>query len=109
MYQYDVDSLKHPVGVHWCMFVSDFQERFDSSFMKELVGFAGILRTLLDVESISLPIENAEYGFDQSVGLLNRNNHEEPLSFREACNKIIHAKYLATIMLMYNTSLRGIK
>ena len=67
--------------------MSDFQKKFDFSFIKELVGFAGLLRALLDIESISLPVEDEEYGLDQSVGLLNRNDREEPLSFREACNK----------------------
>ena len=89
--QYDVTALKHPDEEYWCIFTNNFQDQFDSTFMKELIGFAGTLRALLDVESISIPVENEEYGFDQSVGQLSKNHNIEPLSFREACNKLIHA------------------
>lgn len=63
----------------------------NSIFMKKLIGFAGILRALLNAESIFIPVKHEEYGFDQSVGQLSKNDNTEPLSFREACNKIIHA------------------
>ena len=89
--QYDVISLKHPQEEYWCIFTTNYQEKFESNFMRELIGFAGILRALLDVESISVPVKNKEYRFDQSVGELCINAKKEPLSFREACNKIIHA------------------
>ena len=89
--QYDVIYLKHPAEEYWCIFTTNFQEKFETNFMRELVGFAGTLRALLDVESISVPVKNKKYLFDQSVGELYKNGTKEPLSFREACNKIIHA------------------
>lgn len=88
---YDVISLKHPASEHWCIFTNNFQEKFEANFMRELADFAGILRPLLDVELISVPMKNKEYQFDQNVGELCENDEKKPLSFRQACNKIIHA------------------
>jgi hypothetical protein len=101
--QYDIINLKHPSEEYWCIFTNNFQEKFDSNFMKELVRFAGILRALLDIESIYIPIENEEHGFDQSVGQINLRGNTEPLCFREACNKIIHANQYE-IRLNYSES-----
>ncbi len=90
--QYDVNYLKHPAEEYWCIFINKFQEKFETNFMRELVSFAGTLRVLLDVESISVPVKNKKYLFDQSVGELYKNGTKESLSFREAY-KIEYQKY----------------
>ncbi|MBU1820515.1 MAG: hypothetical protein KKG00_03245 [Bacteroidetes bacterium] len=89
--QYDITALRHPYGEYWCIFTNDFQSKFNTNFMMELTSLIGLLRAVMDIESINIPVKNENYGFDQSVGILTIDTSNEPLSYREACNKIIHA------------------
>ena len=56
--QYDVISLKHPASEHWCIFTNNFQEKFEANFMRELAGFAGIHRTLLEFLKIKSSVNS---------------------------------------------------
>ena len=97
--QYDNEELSHPWKENWCIFENDLQEMFDTNFYKELIELAGLVRALMDVESITVEDDK----FDISVGWLQNDGGEfKPLTYREACNKIIHAsKY--EVSLKYDT------
>jgi hypothetical protein len=81
--KYDLDELSHPIQEPWCPFI-DFAFRFDDIFGKELIELAVLARVSLDVDG--------EFGAKQIVGTLIDNGNRSDLNFREACNKIIHAK-----------------
>lgn len=88
--QYDFQDIAHPANEYWCIFENKFKDSFETIFFKELIELVGILRALLDSES--LKIENEIYGVENVFGLLKNETGETiKLSYREACNKIIHA------------------
>jgi hypothetical protein len=90
--QYDIEALKHPANEHWCMFSNDFEEKFHENFMKELIGFTGLLRALLDIHlEVSSEKNVTNQIFDLNVGTLIVGEVTIPLDFRQACHKIIHA------------------
>lgn len=89
--QYEIKNLSHPNSEYWCPFENQFQEFFNGHFIKELIEIASFTRALLDCEDIKIP--NQINGIDDFVGSLKYDNKAEVgLSFRESCNKIIHAK-----------------
>ena len=83
--------MAHPVREYWCIFENNFQNLFNNNFFKEFVELAGLLRVLLDIHDIKIP--NELYGISTAVGTLEKDSKTIiDLTFREACNKIIHAK-----------------
>jgi hypothetical protein len=89
--QYEIVKLSHPNKEHWCPFENEFQSVFKDNFIKELIEIASLTRVLLDSEKIKIPEEVG--GVDNSIGTLKYGeNEEESLTYREACNKLIHSK-----------------
>ena len=80
--QYDFTDLAHPWQEYWCPF-ENFRTRFDDILAKALVELAALARVTLDVDS--------KFGSKMVVGELTQDGKKMELSFREACNKIIHA------------------
>jgi hypothetical protein len=86
--QYDFQYLSHPANEYWCIFENKFKESFTTVFFKELIELAGLLRALLDSEPLTIEIQNN----DNSFGVLKKETGETiKLSYRDVCNKIIHA------------------
>ena len=83
--QYDFIDLSHPLHEYWCPFES-FKIRFDELFAKDLIELSVLARVCLDVDE--------EFGSDAIVGSLTEDNERCELSFRQACNKVIHAETL---------------
>ena len=88
--QYDFENLSHPANAYWCIFGTKFKDSFETFFLKELVELSGLIRALLDNESIK--VEKEIFETNNCVGLLHiKNGKTIGLSYREACNKIIHS------------------
>lgn len=88
--QYDFEYLSHPGHEYWCIF-NKYEELFQTTFFKELIEVCGLIRSLLDSES--LKVDKTIAGVSNDFGILkDGKNTKTPLSFREACNKIIHSK-----------------
>lgn len=81
--QYDFVDLSHPVHEHWCPF-ENFVARFDNIFAKELIELSALARVYVDVDDT--------FGSKQIVGSLSEDSRQRNLTFRQACNKIIHAR-----------------
>jgi hypothetical protein len=80
--QYDYKVLSHPIKEHWCIFENNFRTNFETYFYRDLIELSSLIRTRLDSESIKIK---------ETVGELITNGESTELSFREACNKIIHS------------------
>ncbi|MGB7580890.1 MAG: hypothetical protein WBL85_00390 [Sedimentisphaerales bacterium] len=80
--RYDFSELSHPWQEYWCPFI-DFCNKFDAFFIKSVLELAAIARVNLDVEDVGTA--------NLIVGTLTQNNETKDLTFREACNKLIHA------------------
>jgi len=88
--EYDFRGLAHPANEYWCIFENKFKESFETIFFKELIELVGLLRAILDSEPLT--VENEVYGVDNSFGILKKETGETlKLTYREVCNKIIHA------------------
>jgi len=83
--QYDFIELSHPVQEWWCPF-ENFKNRFHDVFAKELIELSALVRVRLDIDG--------EFGSKAIVGTLTQDRKQRDLSFRQACNKIIHAETL---------------
>ena len=81
--KYDFIDLSHPVHEYWCPF-ENFVIRFDDIFAKELIELSVLARVCLDVDDT--------FGSEEIVGSLSEDSKQSDLTFRQACNKIIHAK-----------------
>jgi len=81
--KYDFIDLSHPVHEYWCPF-ENFVNSFDDVFAKELIELSALARVSLDVDNT--------FGSKDIVGSLSQDGKQNDLTFREACNKIIHAK-----------------
>jgi hypothetical protein len=81
--KYDFIDLSHPSHEYWCPF-ENFAIRFDDVFIKELMELSVLARVSIDVDNT----------FDSKiiVGTLSEDGKQSNLPFRQACNKIIHAK-----------------
>ncbi len=80
--RYDFSELSHPWQEYWCPFIY-FCNKFDDFFIKSVLELAAIARVNLDTKDISTA--------DSIVGTLTQSNETKDLTFREACNKLIHA------------------
>lgn len=83
--QYDFIELSHPINEYWCPF-ENFKNRFDDIFAKELIELSALARVSLDIDG--------KFGSKAIIGTLTQDKKQCELSFRQACNKIIHAKTL---------------
>ena len=81
--QYDFIDLAHPIQEYWCPF-ENFKLRFDDIFAKEFIELAALVRVILDVDD--------SFGSKEVVGTITQDGNKIDMSFRDACNKIIHAK-----------------
>ena len=81
--KYDFVDLSHPAHEYWCPF-ENFVIRFDEIFAKELIELTALARVSLDVDDT--------FGSKEIVGSLFEDGKQGDLTFRQACNKIIHAK-----------------
>ncbi len=85
--KYEFMLLKNPIGEYWCPIIA-MQEDEDKHIFDSLVSFAAMMRVNDDLSGYSdKQLEHEPNG----VGTLTKNGVSEPLSLREACNKIIHA------------------
>ena len=89
--EYDFQNLRHPWNEHWCLFTNTFSEKFENTFIKELIEMAALMRSLQDVHRTDNN-EDSIVSVSNDIGLLTHNDGpQEVLDFRKACNKIIHA------------------
>jgi len=89
--QYDIKELSHPWKEYWCIFENNFKQSFKNIFFKEFIEISALIRALLDIDDIKIPKEFA--GISTQVGTITCDNgKEKELTFRDACNKIIHSK-----------------
>ena len=91
--EYDHEVLAHPWGEYNCVFLG-FKEIFEDEFYRELVELSGLMRAVLDANQESIDDLDKEV-----VGTLFKEGEEvEGLTYRESCNKIIHAnKYMVDL------------
>lgn len=83
--EYNFVNLRHPINEYWCKFCNEFRWAFEERFLKELIELAGLIRALLDMH-------NLDTDYSETVGNLKYEDKEVvDLSYRESCNKIIHA------------------
>ncbi len=91
--RYDFDKLSHPWNEHWSIFENQLTETFEDNYFKEFLELAVLMRASLDIHDVRIPKKIGEV--EISVGdLIKVNSSGEktiPLTFREACNKTIHA------------------
>lgn len=89
--EYDFRNFEHPWNEPWCFFGNTFSEKFENTFIKELIEMAALMRSLQDVHCTDNNEESNIY-LSNDIGLLTHNDGtQEVLDFRKACNKIIHA------------------
>jgi hypothetical protein len=69
--------------------MDNFQQFEDEEISEWLLTLAAIARVTDDELGT---LKNVEKNFPDGVGTLEEGGQESPLSIREACNKIIHAK-----------------
>ena len=69
--------------------MDEFQQFEDEEISEWLLTLAAIARVTDDELGT---LKNVEKNFPDGVGILEEGGKEAPLTIREACNKIIHAK-----------------
>ena len=86
--KYELSLLKNPIDEYCCP-VIQLQKDEDKHIFDSLISFAAMMRVNDDLSQYSDKHleENPE-----GVGSITTKENKEPLSLREACNKIIHAK-----------------
>jgi hypothetical protein len=89
--EYDFRNLRHPWDEPWCFFASTFSEKFENTFIKELIEMAALMRSLQDVHSNDNNEESNAFPSNDIGLLIHNDGTQEVLDFRKACNKIIHA------------------
>ncbi|MEZ0173990.1 MAG: hypothetical protein AB9Q20_06710 [Candidatus Reddybacter sp.] len=92
---YDFDIFYRDVNEEPCMRdpdpLDDFRQFEENEISETLLTLAALSRACDDEHGLLGEADNA---FPQGVGTLTTDKAVDPLSLREACNKIVHAKSL---------------